>query len=273
MRTIKRAVAAIIFDKNREKILLLKRGPECRNEVGKWENPGGQIDPTILPEERAIERIREEIGVKIRIVKELFVSESKPDNTNTIWKVNLFEAYIIDGDPKPQQEAYCSEIRWIPIEELKSQNLASYTRKDFIQLGFIQPEVRGVAVIIYNDDETQVLLVQRGPDSRDEPLKWENPGGEIELGESAEDAAKREILEELGVGIEIRELLLPNDSPSDDLDILWSVDVYKGKITSGIPQPQERKKCTDIRWCSIKDLHNIDLATYAKRDFQKLGYL
>ena len=48
---------------------------------------------------------------------------------------------------------------------------------------------------------SQILLVRR----RNPPNagKWSVPGGLVELGESVEDAARREVLEELGIGAEI----------------------------------------------------------------------
>jgi 8-oxo-dGTP diphosphatase len=57
-----------------------------------------------------------------------------------------------------------------------------------------------VAAIIVRD--SRLLICQRRHDKAF-PLKWEFPGGKVEAGESRTDALTREILEELGVGIEI----------------------------------------------------------------------
>lgn len=61
-----------------------------------------------------------------------------------------------------------------------------------------QPMV-GVAAVVLRDE--QVLLVRRGR----EPAKglWGLPGGLLELGESLADGARREVLEECGVQIEV----------------------------------------------------------------------
>ena len=41
------------------------------------------------------------------------------------------------------------------------------------------------------------------------PLKWEFPGSKINSGESAEDCLRRELVEELGVSINVGECTAP----------------------------------------------------------------
>jgi len=59
-----------------------------------------------------------------------------------------------------------------------------------------------VTCAIIRNDEGEVLVVQRGPDS-DHPLKWEFPGGKTRTGESHEECIVREIEEELSLDIVI----------------------------------------------------------------------
>lgn len=64
-------------------------------------------------------------------------------------------------------------------------------------------QINVVAAVIVRDG--RILATQRGYGTFKDG--WEFPGGKIEIGESPEEALKREILEELGVDIEVHELI------------------------------------------------------------------
>lgn len=55
-----------------------------------------------------------------------------------------------------------------------------------------------VVCLIAIDRDNQILATQRGED-KPLGLLWEFPGGKIDTGESAEEALRREIIEELGI--------------------------------------------------------------------------
>lgn len=62
-----------------------------------------------------------------------------------------------------------------------------------------------VAAAIPVDDEDRVILLRRGFDPGQG--RWTFPGGFVDLGESVEDAARRETEEEIGIAIELRRLV------------------------------------------------------------------
>ena len=74
-----------------------------------------------------------------------------------------------------------------------------------MHLGRIYPRfpIPGVGVVAFNEEK--ILLVKRA----NEPHKgqWGIPGGAIELGETIEEAARRETMEECSITIKVERLL------------------------------------------------------------------
>lgn len=66
----------------------------------------------------------------------------------------------------------------------------------------VKKQMIDVTCAIIRNDDDEILVVQRAEDS-DHPLKWEFPGGKINIGESAEKCIVREIEEELSLDVVI----------------------------------------------------------------------
>jgi len=101
---------------------------------------------------------------------------------------------------------------------------------------------------------SRCLVAQRS-ESMDLPLKWEFPGGKVEAGEDPKQALTREIGEELGVLIEISNLLGRGEAVSRDRRIV--LDVYQARLISGQIQLREHKV---IRWCNADEIRHLDWA-------------
>lgn len=109
-------------------------------------------------------------------------------------------------------------------------------------------DIEVVAAIIQK--ENQYFATQRGY-GEFEGL-WEFPGGKIEPGESPEDALKREIQEELGIDIGVKEFLCTTeyDYPSFHL----TMHCYICCIKEGEVEFREHKAA---RWLRSEELGSV----------------
>jgi 8-oxo-dGTP diphosphatase len=107
------------------------------------------------------------------------------------------------------------------------------------------------AIILNND---KILVAQRSERMK-LPLKWEFPGGKLELGESEVDCVIREVREELGIEIEIIERL-PNcihDYGSFVINLIPFISKYQsGNILL--------KEHASFKWLTKDELITIDWA-------------
>lgn len=120
--------------------------------------------------------------------------------------------------------------------------------------GFIfYQNAKPTASVLIENDKGEILLTKRAI----EPLKgyWDTAGGFCEEDEHPEDAAKREIKEELGVKVELTGLIgMIMDRYGDNGD--WTINMYySGRIIGG-----EIKPADDIdgyQWFSLNSLPNV----------------
>jgi ADP-ribose pyrophosphatase YjhB (NUDIX family) len=125
--------SAVIITNDLDQILLLKRGIKELNEQGKWENMGGEVEEGETFEEAARREAKEELCIELESLEELFTDE----DPNGDWMVVIYKAKAV-GVPKNMEPGFIDEVRWVSKEQLLDYELASYTRRDFIRLNFIQ---------------------------------------------------------------------------------------------------------------------------------------
>lgn len=108
----------------------------------------------------------------------------------------------------------------------------------------------GMGVFIFRDGK--FLMMKRA--GKHAPGTWSVPGGWQEIGETFEQASKREIAEE--VGCEIKNVrfgaLTNNYFPEEGVH---SVSVFTlSDWASGEPKILEPDKCEELRWVDFSDL-------------------
>ena len=115
----------------------------------------------------------------------------------------------------------------------------------------------GVAAVVLRD--SQVLLVQRGR----EPGKgsWGLPGGMLELGETLAEGARREVMEECGVDIEVGPLVAVFEPMQRDEDgrlrFHYVVVDYLARYITGEPRADD--DADDARWVDLGALERLPM--------------
>lgn len=127
----------------------------------------------------------------------------------------------------------------------------------------------GVGAAIISQDR-KMFIAKRGPKAKNERGKWEIPGGSVEFGETFEAALHREIMEEIGVEVEIIELLDICDHIISEEQQHWVSPTFLCKIKSGTPQILEPEKCVEIGWFTLEEAAKLDLSIVTKYDIETL---
>ncbi len=110
--------------------------------------------------------------------------------------------------------------------------------------------------------EREVLLVKRAF----EPSygKWSLPGGLIELGETARNAAAREVFEECGVDVAVGDLIEYVDGivyNGERVRFHYVILVFAGRYLSGVLRNSPEN--LDVRWVPLADLTDYDITRTA----------
>lgn len=110
-------VAALIKKDNN--VLIARRSTGDENVLGKWEFPGGKVEPNET-EEHAIEReIKEEFELDIKANK--YIINNVCEYPTKIVDLRLYECEYISGEFKLHDH---SEYKWVNIKELLNYDLA-----------------------------------------------------------------------------------------------------------------------------------------------------
>ncbi len=125
----------------------------------------------------------------------------------------------------------------------------------------------GVGAVILNS-EGRVFLAKRGREVRNESGRWEFPGGGVEFGETLEHALAREVREEYGLEIEVRELLdvVNHLIPAEKQH--WVSPTFLCRVKSGAPSIREPHKCDEIGWFTLDEIPEGLLTIASKKSLE-----
>jgi len=116
--------------------------------------------------------------------------------------------------------------------------------------------VVGVGVVVWHGE--RVLLVRRGKPPR--TGQWSLPGGAQELGETVAAAARREVLEETGLVVEIGEVLAAVDMIEREAGrVRYHYTLIDFSAEAAGPELRPGGDAADARWFTPEELAGLGL--------------
>ena len=104
--------AALVDDLAAPGALLAARRRSPVSLAGRWEFPGGKVEPGEAPEDAVHREIREELGVRMALGAELTGPDDGAWRLSERYVMRLWLARVVAGEPQPLVEH--DELRWLP---------------------------------------------------------------------------------------------------------------------------------------------------------------
>jgi len=125
----------------------------------------------------------------------------------------------------------------------------------------------GVGVVIFKGN--QILLAERN--RRPHGKMWSIPGGAQELGETVEEGAIREIMEETGLEIDLKGLVdvvnvISNDEAGDVQFHYTLVDFYADWVSGEAVADDD---VSSVKWVGLEEIQHIELRPVTRRIITK----
>lgn len=219
-------VAAVITNKN-EEILLTKRG--ISPGKGEWALLAGFVEIDESPPQAILREVKEEIGVEGKLGRLIGVYEGRTRIYGPVIVIG-YKVLVKEQNFSLSQEV--EEIEFFSPNELPPLAFSSHEKilKDLWQ---IRPNPMPTVDVIVEREGGIILIKRKNP-----PYGWALPGGFVEYRESLEEAARREIKEEINLKVkELRQFHTYSDAARDPrFHTISTVFIGKGE---GEPKPAD----------------------------------
>lgn len=123
-------MACVITKKNK---FLISSRPAGRNFQGFFEFPGGKVEPGEYLLEALYREIFEELGIKLKLNKTIFLNNYRVYQRKKLLSLNFFICDSWHGEIKNNENQY---LEWIALHKLKYFKILSSNKKFLTDLPF-----------------------------------------------------------------------------------------------------------------------------------------
>jgi 8-oxo-dGTP diphosphatase len=110
-------VGAMVFD-DQGRVFLAQRGPKARNEVGRWEFPGGTVEFGETLAAAVVREFAEEYGMTVEVTALIGVADHILPAEGQHWVSVSFTATHVAGTPSIREPEKCTKIGWFTPDNL-----------------------------------------------------------------------------------------------------------------------------------------------------------
>jgi mutator protein MutT len=123
---------AMIFNEE-GKVFVSKRGKRARNEVGKWDFPGGGVKFGEKCEDALRRELKEEHDIDIEPIELLEVVDHILPEEKQHWVAPSYAAKLVSGEAKILEPEKCDEIKWVDLREINPEELSMTSQSNFLK--------------------------------------------------------------------------------------------------------------------------------------------
>ena len=110
-------VTAAVLRRDGRVLIARRRAPA--ELAGKWELPGGKIEPGESPEECLERELLEELGVRTQVGA--LVARNRHEYASATVELSAYEVQLVAGEPQPREHA---QLRWVAPAEFGGYDFA-----------------------------------------------------------------------------------------------------------------------------------------------------